>query len=221
MGKDHKMKQTRDLFDVWTELEEEANLAILDYDAGEREEGMERFRSIWQRFRENFGSREARSEIGDMDFEIMSMVLERMYWDMADDGEDQLLWEFCQEVCGLFEPGELWTEEYVDFIGRTLQARGQYAACDEWFQSRIRLEPDRLEHAARWAACLADRQENERAAEILRRAMEQAPKCTLARLGFYRKARKVFLQMKQTEEAEVCRQRICELDEDYLIEDEE
>ena len=209
------------LFEKWAGLEVEAQMAILAYDEGEREESMAQFACIWRVFQETFAAEEDRTDIGQAYQETMNMLLNRMYLDLEETGSEEDLWEFCRQVCRLFRPDEIWLEDYAGCIGRLMQKERQYEACDRWFEACQRAEPENPVYIAQWAACLAERGEVKRALAMLDEGVKRAPECSYGTLGFYRLARGLYQQLQRDEQAEICRQKICELDEDLLTLDEE
>lgn len=209
------------LFETWSELNDQAEMAIFAYDAGEREEGMVQFERIWQVFQKTFSAEEDRADLEEAYQDTMNMVLNRMYLNMEESGEDEKLWVFCTQVCRLFKPGEIWREEYAVCIGRMLQKRKDYEACDLWFEGCGKAEPDNPVYAAHWAACFMERGMEKRAEELLDHAVAKTQVCNYLTLGFYRLARKLYEKLNRKEKAELCRQRICDLDEDLLFFEEE
>lgn len=219
-GKGTVMNRIDVLFETWAKLNDEADMAIFAYDAGQREEGSIRLDHIWQTFRRVFANEKERESLENAFQDTMSMVLNRLYLDMEETEDEENLWDFCKQVCRFFKPGEIWREDYVIYVGRFLQKRREYAACDQWFERCTEEEPEMLIYWAYWAACLTERGEKEAAIAMLDRIMEQRPICSYGTLSLYRQTRRVYAALGEKEKSQLCRQRIGELDEDLLLYEE-
>ncbi len=215
------MNRSECLFEKWAALSSEAEVAILVYDEGDRQEGMKQFKHIWQRFQAMFAAKEDRISLEEAYQDTMNMLLNRMYLELEETESDEVLWEFCSRVCDLLGPDEIWREDYAVCIGRLLQKKKEYEACDQWFVKCQKEEPVNPAYAAYHAACLAERGEMKRALAMLDESVQHNPKCTYTTLRFYRLAARLYEQWKQNEMAALCKQRICELDRDLLLFSEE
>ena len=204
------------LFERWAELQCEADMAILAYDGGEREEGREQLEEIWKCFQKELGCREERMGLEDAYQETMNMVLERLYWDYEEAGDEAKLWQFCQEVCRELSSEEAELEEYASCLGRLMQKRGQIRECDAWFARCCEENPDSPIYRAEWARCWLQRGEREQAENLLEQGMSIAPKCRYDTLHFYQVAVGLYRVLQREDAAEHCLQKIAELDEELL-----
>ncbi len=214
------MNRIECLFETWAELNGMAEMAILKYDAGERREGMKQFKHIWQMFQEIFAAEEDRICLEEAYQDTMNLLLNRMYLELKETEKDEELWDFCSQVCDLFRPDEIWREDYAVCIGRLLQKQGRYEECDRWFTACLEEESYNPIYIAEYAACLALRGENELALNMLDTALVQYPKCNYMTLRFYRAAKRLYQNLQQKKQAEICRKRICELDEGLLMDED-
>lgn len=216
-GKGTVMNRIDFLFEKWAELSSEAEMAILAYDAGKRKEGMAQFKHIWQMFQKIFAAEEDRISLEEAYLDTMNMILNRMYLELEETENDETLWDFCNQVCDLFRPNEIWREDYAVCIGRLLQKQGKYNECDRWFSVCLKEEPYNPVYIAEHAACMVQRGENDVALDMLAVGLKKYSKCNYLTLRFYRTAGKLYRKLQQQEQADLCRRRICELDKDLLL----
>ena len=215
------MNRIDTLYEKWAQIRTEADEAIQLYDTGSHRKGQKQMMQVWQMFQETFAEEEDRREMEGSYEVTMNMLLERIYLELEEAGNEEVLWKFCSRVCEMFRPDEIWREEYAVCIGKLLQKRNQWAECDRWFAECIELEPENPVYAVRWGLCLYERNETERAQVLLRKTLAQYPQCTYQTFGFYRLIRSAFQSLQMEEEAELCRQRIAELDEELLLFDDD
>ncbi|MCI8632789.1 MAG: hypothetical protein HFE64_04835 [Lachnospiraceae bacterium] len=213
-----ELKNTETLADKWNEMECEANDAIALYDMGYRDDQRVILQKIWNTFKREFEVYEKRQVIGDSYQQTMDMMLNRLYLDIDDRGNQQELWDFCWEVCRIFSPNELWLEDYVGCIGMLMEKKGWHTDCDEWFSRYHALEPEQPVYMARWAMCLFHRGNAEKAGSLLDEILDQDPDCDAVYLNFYFIAWKLYEMMGEASKAQICKQKIIDLDE-YMLED--
>ncbi len=214
------MNRIECLFEKWAELNGKAEMAILRYDAGERREGMKQFKHIWQIFQEIFAAEKDRASLKEAYQDTMNMVLNRMYLELEETENVEAMWCFCNQVCNLFRADEIWREDYAVCIGRMLQKQERLDECDRWFAVCLKEEPYNPIYIAEHAACVVQRGERELAVKMLDVGLVQYPKCNYMTLRFYRAAKRLYQNLQQKKQAEICRKRICELNEDLLADEE-
>lgn len=206
---------------LWATLAEKADEAVNLYDDGEYDQAERRLAAVWKEFQQHFSSRQDRRVIGgsfDAYLESMSMVLDRLVSQLEENGDAQGRWELCQSVCELFDPDELWMEEYACYVGRVLEEKGRCEECDEWFEQYCQLKANQPLYAGHWANCLIHRQETARAKSMLDNLVAQNPNCDSSTMDFYLLAWKLYEALGETESAQLCQERIRNLNQ-WLLED--
>ncbi len=215
------MNRGESLFIQWTELSDAAERAILAYDVGERQAGIQQMQQIWQRFQMVFAEKKDRSYLQGAYRETMSLLLNRMYWELEESATEEQLWDFCRQVCEFFGADEIWREDQVLCLGRMFQKQGRFRECDQWFELCRKEEPENPTYMAEHAACKVLMGKSEEALEILDAGLRQYPGCSYISLQFYKKASRVYRDLGQMEKSLMCRQKIGELRKFVSAKDEE
>ena len=220
-GKGVVMNCSESLFQKWMELCDEAERAILAYDAGEQQAGMRQMQQIWQRFQLLFAKKKDRSHLQGAYRETMSLMLNRMYWELEESVTEEKLWDFCRQVCEFFSADEIWREDQAVCLGRMFQKQGRSKECDQWFELCRKEEPENPTYMAEHAACKVLMGESAQALEILNAGLRRYPRCSYMSLQFYQKALTVYRDLGQREMAMMCQQKINELRKSVLAKEKE
>ena len=167
---------------------------------------------IWQEFQILFAQKEDRALLQGGYRETMSLLLNRMYLEIAEANDEDELWDFCSRVCELFRADEVWREDQALYIGRFLQKQGKLEECDRWLESCRKEEPENPIYLAELAGCKVLMKKPEKALALLEAGLIQYPKCSYISRSFYRKAEALYRQLDRLDQADICCKRMKEFE---------